>query len=70
MLEWYFFYWHQRQPLLLQRYLKIQLTQFTNCVKFTVSKNTVIRSSKLSEAYREPAVGESRLGMAAELAFE
>lgn len=48
----------------------MRLTHFSNYVTFTVSKNTVIRSSKQSETCREPAVGESRLGMAAELAYE
>ena len=48
----------------------IRLTKFVNYVTFVVSKNTVIRNSKLSESNREPAGGESRLGMAAELAFE
>lgn len=46
------------------------LTRPGNCVTFTVSKNTVIRSSKQSETFREPAAGESRLGKTAELAFE
>lgn len=48
----------------------MQLTHFSSYVTLTVSKNTVIRSSKQSETCREPAVGESRLGKAAELAYE